>query len=180
MNPAPAPARSALRRFLARSDGNATIEFVILFPALMTIFLMAVELGVLLARGVMLDRAVDIAVRELRLGRLNPMTHDGLKAEICSNSVIIPNCDSVTLLELRPVSTTTWAELNTAATCVDRTEEVQPVLEFDSGATNEMMLVIACSVFDPFFPTTGLAAKMRLDPSGAYALVSSSAYVNEP
>ncbi len=167
-------------RFWGREDGNATIEFVILFPALMTIFLMAVELGVMLTRGVMLDRAVDIAVRDLRLGMLTPMTHDGLKDEICANSVIIPNCDSVMLLELRPISTVTWAELNHTVTCVDRTEDVQPVLEFDPGATNEMMLVVACSVFDPFFPTTALAAKIRLDPSGGYALVSSSSYVNEP
>jgi len=163
-----------------REDGNATIEFVLLFPAFMTLFLVVFETGLLLTRGVMLDRGVDIAMRELRLGTLNPMTHDGLKAKICQHSVIIPDCADSVLVELRPVSTTTWEPLAGSATCVDRTEDVQPVLDFETGASNEMMLVRVCAVFDPFFPTTGLAAQMKLDDSGAYALVTTSAYVNEP
>ncbi len=163
-----------------REDGNATIEFVLLFPAFMTLFLVVFETGLLMTRGVMLDRGVDIAMRQLRLGTLDPMTHDGLKAKICEQSVIIPDCNNSVLVELRPISTTTWEPLAQAATCVDRTEDVQPVLDFESGASNEMMLVRVCAVFDPFFPTTGLAAQMKLDDSGAYALVATSAYVNEP
>jgi hypothetical protein len=163
-----------------RENGNATIEFALLFPAFVTLFLVVVETGLLLTRGVMLDRAVDMSMRDLRLGTLNPMTHDNLKDDICNNSVIIPNCVNTLLLELRPISTVTWEPLTNDVTCVDRSADVQPVLEFDSGAANEMMLVRVCAVFDPFFPTTGLAAQMRLDSTGAYALVATSAYVNEP
>jgi len=171
--------RRLLRRW-RREDGNATIEFVLLFPAFMTLFLVVFETGLLLTRGVMLDRGVDVAMRELRLGTLDPMTHDGLRDKICEHSVIIPDCTDSVLLELRPISTTTWEPLTHSATCIDRTEDVQPVLEFEPGASNEMMLVRVCAVFDPFFPTTGLAASIKLDESGAYALVATSAYVNEP
>lgn len=163
-----------------RENGNATIEFALLFPAFITLFLVVVETGLLLTRGVMLDRAVDMSMRDLRLGTLNPMTHDNLKDDICINSVIIPNCVDSLLLELRPISTTTWEPLSNDVTCVDRSEDIQPVLEFDPGQSNEMMLVRVCAVFDPFFPTTGLAAQMQLDATGAYALVATSAYVNEP
>ncbi len=170
----------AIRRLWRREDGNATIEFALLFPAFITLFLISFEMGMILIRGVMLDRATDIAMRELRLGTLSPMTQEGLKQSICENSVIIPNCGESLLVELRPVSTTTWEPLGAQVTCVDRTEEVQPVLDFTPGSKNELMLVRVCAVFDPFFPTTGLAAQMSLDASGAYALVSTSAYVNEP
>lgn len=163
-----------------RENGNASLEFALLFPAFVTLFLVVVETGVLLMRGVMLDRAVDMSMRDLRLGTMSPMTHDHLKDEICNHSVIIPNCVNSVLIELRPISTTTWEPLTTDVTCVDRAEEIQPVLEFNPGKTNEMMLVRVCAVFDPFFPTTGLAAQMQLDDTGAYALVSMSAYVNEP
>jgi len=169
-----------LGRWWTGEDGNATIEFVLLFPAFMTFFLMSFETGMVLIRGVMLDRATDIAMRELRLGTLSPMTKDGLKAEICRNSVLIPNCSQSLLVELRPVSTTTWNLPSGSATCVDRTAKVQPVLDFVAGSSNELMMVRACAVFDPFFPTTGLAAPVKLDQSGAYALVSTSAFVNEP
>ncbi len=171
---------SAGRRALSREEGNATIEFVLLFPALFTLFLMVVESGVLMTRGVMLDRAVDMSMRELRLGTLTPMTPDGLKTSICQKSVIIPDCQNVLSLELRPISTTTWTPLSGATTCVNRDEDIQPVLDFEPGIKNEMMLVRVCAIFDPFFPTSGLAAQIKLDPTGGYALVAMSAYVNEP
>jgi len=171
---------SKMRSFLRRDDGSSTIEFVIFFPMIVTIFLISFESGMIMTRGVVLDRAVDISMRELRLGTLDPMTHDSLKTEICSNASIIPDCYSSLLIELRPISTETWTPLEGAATCVDRSEEIQPVLEFTPGGKNEMMLVRVCAVFDPFFPTSGLAAQISLDNTGAYALVATSAYVNEP
>lgn len=171
---------AALRRRMGREDGNSTIEFVFLFPALITLFLMVVEAGILMTRGVMLDRGVDISMRNLRLGSLSPMDHDNLKLSICNNAMIIPDCLNSVLIELRPIDKTTWTPLSGATTCVDRTEDIQPVLEFSGGQANEMMLVRVCAVYDPFFPTTGLAAQMQLDASGAYHLVAMSAYVNEP
>jgi len=178
------PARKlgrAIRRRAGQEGGNATIEFVILFPMLMMLFFVVFETGLLMTRGVMLDRAVDISMRDLRLGTLTPMTHEGLRDRICENTVIIADCDNVVLIELRRVSTETWTPLGDGpTTCVDRSEPVQPVLAFESGVQNEMMVVRVCAVLDPFFPGTGLAARMQLDSTGAYALVTMSAYVNEP
>ncbi|MEE9428011.1 MAG: TadE family protein [Paracoccaceae bacterium] len=170
----------AVRNLRRRENGNATIEFVILFPMLMTLFFVVFETGLVMTRGVMLDRAVDIAMRDLRLGTLSPMTHAGLKTRICQNTVIIADCDNVVLIELRKISTTTWNLFNTNTTCVDRSETVQPVLSFETGLKDEMMLVRVCAVLDPFFPGVGLASRMQLDSTGGYALVAMSAYVNEP
>ena len=169
-----------LGRALGREEGNATIEFVILFPALITLFLMVVEAGLMMTRGVMLDRAVDLSVREIRLGTLNPMSAAGLKQAICNRAVIIPDCMNSVTVEMRPISKTTWGPLTGAATCVDRSQNVQPVLQFTPGIQNEMMLIRVCSIFDPLFPTSALAAQIQLDNSGAYALVAMSAFVNEP
>lgn len=171
---------NGFKRFWRVDRGAATVEFALLFPAFMTIFLMSVELGVLLTRKVMLNRGVDISMRELRLGTLSPMTHEGLKKAICNNAAIIPDCLNAVLIELNPISTTTWAGMTNAATCVDRTQTVQPVLQFQTGASNELMMVRVCAVFDPYFPTGALASSMQLDASNAYAMVTTSAYVNEP
>lgn len=169
-----------LASIVRRDNGNSTIEFALLFPAFLTMFMMVVETGVLLTRGVMLDRAVDMSMRDLRLGLLTPMTHDALKTSICNNAVIVPDCEEAILLELRAISTTTWEPLTNDVTCVDRSLEIQPALDFEAGVTNEMMLVRVCALFDPFFPTSGLAAQIKIDDTNAYALVTVSAYVNEP
>ena len=181
MQPKPTPQkRSWLRRMRRREDGSATIEFVIIFPAIMMLLLMSVEVGIMMARGMMLDRGIDVSMRLLRLGNLAPMTHASLKDEICRNAVIIPECDQTLAVELRPITTAGWAPTSSRPVCLDRSETIQPVLQFQAGTANQLMLVSACAKFKPFFPTTGLAATIKTDNAGEYGMIATSAYVNEP
>lgn len=174
------PLARLLRRVRKSDDGSATIEFVIIFPALMTLFLMSIEVGVMMARGLMLDRGIDIAMRDLRLGAMSPMSHSQLKKAICENALIIPQCELNLSVELLPIVQQGWAPTQSRPTCYDRAEPIQPALEFTPGSSNETMIVSACATFNPFFPTTGLAATIKLQNSGQYAMIATSAYVNEP
>ena len=168
-------------RHLARSeDGTATIPFVMFVPFYMLLLLSSIEMGMLMIRHVMLERALDIAVRDLRLGTWNPPTNTDLKRRICRSAGLIPDCMNSVMVELRPVSKTTWSPLASGPTCVDRNASIQPVTSFVAGTSNDMMLIRACAKFDPIFPTTGLGSSLPKDNSGAYALVSSTAFVNEP
>ena len=173
----------ALRRLalaLRREDGTATIEFVILFPIFIVLMVTGVEMGVLTLRQVMLERGVDITVRALRVGAMTNPDFNKVKTSICNNSLIIPNCASVVHLELTPVSTATWSVPTGVTSCVDRTGQVAPVVNFDPGQRNEFMLIRACAVFNPMFPTFGLAPKLPIDGSGGYHLIASTSFVNEP
>lgn len=165
---------------LRKDDGTATIEFVIMFPVFVAILASSIEVSILSARQVMLDRAVDITVRELRLGQLGSPSHDQVRERICDRTMLIRQCENVLLLELRPVSMQTWEGLDDPVTCIDRAEETAPVTRFVAGQENELMMVHACSVADPIFPGTALAAALRKDSTGAYLFTSSSAFVNEP
>lgn len=169
-----------LGRFARQDRGSATVEFVILFPIFMTFFLASAELGVLTLRNVVLERSLDVAVRDLRLGVGGQPSHDRIKQRICDVAGIFPDCGAIQL-QLERVSMETWipAGLETPD-CVDRTEEIEPVINFTPGAPNDLMLIRACVVFDPFFPTAKLAMNMPVDVSGGYALVASSAFVVEP
>jgi hypothetical protein len=116
----------------------------------------------------------------LRIGTLVAPTHDELKAEICRQSLIIPECEESLTAELRPVSTVTWEMPTNKIACVDRTQEVKPVLEVTPGAANELMLIRVCAKFAPVIPTSGLGLALHKDGFGNYALVATSAFVNEP
>ena len=176
--------RLAARHMAGQEDGTATIEFVLFFPLFLTVFMSAFESGLLMTRQVMLERAMDLSIRNLRLGLwddpLNPPTVVMLKQEICDWATVIPDCMDALMMELRPVSTATWTPLDPNITCVNRSEVIQPVVEFNVGVENEMMLVRACAVFDPIFPLTGMGLNLPLDPSGGYQLAATSAFVNEP
>ena len=174
----------ALRRWLGRlaraEDGTATIEFVLIFPVFMVLTVTGIEMGVLTLRQVMLERGVDITVRALRVGSMQEPTFDKVKTAICRASLIIPDCSDTVHLELTPISTDSWAVPSGQVSCVDRSSEIDPIVNFVPGMRNEFMLLRACAVFSPMFPTFGLAPKLPLDASGGYRLIASTSFVNEP
>lgn len=167
-------------RKVREEDGTATIPFIIFLPFFMLLVMSSLEMGTVMLRHVMLERALDMSVRDLRLGDLPGITHEDFKRLVCNRAGVIPDCMNVLLVELRPVSTQTWEPLASGPVCVDRAEPIKPVTTFDPGKGDEMMLIRACAKFDPIFPTSGLGSRLPKDNTGAYALVAATAYVNEP
>lgn len=163
-----------------REDGSATVEFVILFPAIMTIFFSAFEVSIWLTREVLLDRALDINVRALRLGTLEPATQEELQRRVCNDALIFKDCPNSIRIELTRVSTTAWNLPTDGLSCVNRDEEIQPAVDFELGSVNDLMIVRACAVLDPFFGSTPYVMALPLDPSGGYIVASTSTFVNEP
>jgi Flp pilus assembly protein TadG len=164
-----------------RDEGaTATIEFVIAVPVILTIFIASFEGGLLMTRQILLDQALDRTMRELRLGRLVNPSADTIKTDVCSRTLVFTNCAASMTIELMPVNTNRWAMPATATRCVDRDQNISPVLTFTPGAKNEMMLVRACIILDAMFPAMGLGLALSKDDGGGYALVAVSAFVNEP
>ena len=82
-----ASATRFLQRFRRDESGSVTMmEFVIMFPLIFATFMMAVELGIYSTRQLFLDRGLDMTVRFVRLNTNTPMTHNQLKAMICTNA----------------------------------------------------------------------------------------------
>ena len=169
-------ARAAFRR----EDGSASMEFVLVIPLLMAVFMASFESGLLMVRSIMLEQSVDMTMRELRLGHYPLVTHATLKTEICSRTVIFPNCESQIMIEMERVSTATWVLPTDPITCVDREQAIQPVTALQIGQQNDMMVVRVCITQDAMFPGTGIALDMNLDANGGYELVTTSAFVTEP
>ena len=169
-----------LRRFRRSEEGNGTIEFVLFVPFFLALFLSSFELGMLLARNVMLDRGLDIAVRQVRLGQMDPVNHDNMKAAVCDAAVIIPDCLNSLQLEMRPLNPRNWNNIPVGADCVDVEEPSTPVRQFVAGQPNQLMIIRACSLFDPIAPTAALGAQLTRQSGDKYALTSSAAFVVEP
>lgn len=181
----------SLSRFWNSEDGGPTVEFVILFPAFIAIFLSAFESGLMMTRNVMLERAVDLSVRDLRLGTPIPPSYDEFKESICERALIIEECETLIQVQLEPIDLTTFNVPSNAVNCIDENTHnatVDPINPIDDttylgGENDELMIVRVCALFTPFFPGTTLGMQMpRYDDDGTdkYALVVTSAFVNEP
>lgn len=177
--------KKSLSRFRRDEGGFATIEFLIIFPVFITLLLSGYESGILMIRQTMLERGVDLTVRDLRLGRM-PRRFDGIvddeevRKAICNYAAILPDCLNAMNLELREISTSTFSMPPTSTTCVDRSSDIRPVVVFAAGAPNAIMVINACFVVSPLFPGAGLGAQLSVDSTGGYRLMSASAFVIEP
>jgi len=177
-------AKTALARFLGDETATATVEFAILFPAFVTLLLSSVELGMYTMRHTMLERGLDMAVRDVRLGTGSMSDdqagHDELKTAICGYAGFIPDCENNLKLEMLPLDLRTALTFPNDFDCVDRSEDLNPVRSFTNGAENELMLLQACVQFDPIFPTSGLGSDLSVDSSGMASMFATSAFVQEP
>ena len=171
-------------RFGRDERGTSTVEFVILFPVFMTIFFAGFETGLLMLRNAMLERATDLAVRELRIGTPAPPSFDDFKQMVCANTFFIDDCIDRVQVQLEPVDMTTWGPLTGDPRCVDVGWDVSinPIDEtnYAVGANNELMMVRICVLFRPIFPGVGHGLGLRYDGAGNYAMVTTTAFVNEP
>lgn len=170
------------RRFLQREDGAVTIPTIIFIPFFLLIFTSSIELSTLSIRQSLLDRAVDDTARILRLG-IEPLPdHTTLKRAICNRIGIISNCMADLMVEVIEVDKTTWTTTRsgTAVTCIDHSDAITPETLILRGKEDQLMLMRVCLKVKPMMPGAGVGAQLVKDGDGSVALVSVTAFVNEP
>lgn len=176
------PHRARMQAFRRSQTGASTVPTVLFLPIFLIIMLAGVELGVLVLRQTLFDRGVDLSARILRLG-IQPMpSHEVLKRSICSNIAFIPNCMNDLSVEIFEVNKTTWTSTGagTRATCTDRSLVTPPAVVLQRGESNQLMLLRACLKVDPMIAGIGLGAALHTDASGQFAMITTTAFVNEP
>ncbi|MDA9865088.1 pilus assembly protein [bacterium] len=170
--------------FIEEQEGSATVEFVLLFPAFVALFLMGFESGYYMVRNVMLERAVDVAVRDVRLGNGNVPEYVALKEQICEEAMMFTDCVNSLQIEMQSIEIEPGGTDAVAGNfaCVDKRSNDDPLdnTTYDVGQENQMMMVRVCALSQPLFPTTGIGVGMKYDLDGNYALVATTAFVNEP
>lgn len=173
--------RRGVQRKARVEDGNATIEFVILFPLFLTLLASAAEIGMITYRHTMLERAVDLTVRDIRLGTGSAPQYAQIRDTICTRAPIIADCQANMKIEMIRMDLRNYVAPPAEFDCIDKAEEVQPVRAFENGMENEMILLRVCAMFTPLFPFAGLGRDLKeSDDSGFVAMVSSTAFVQEP
>ncbi|MCF2905446.1 pilus assembly protein [Octadecabacter sp. CECT 8868] len=177
-----------LRGFRRGEDGGPTIEFCIMFIPFMVLTISAFELGLLTTRHVMLERGLDMAIREVRLNTGNHIDEDDLKVMVCNAAGLIPECTERMRLEmvtvdLRVTNGVGAGKVDPVPECVDSSDPFARPIGFDNGLPNQMMIVRACARAAPMFPDSALGwflSRMNDNDPGYYRLVATSAFVMEP
>lgn len=170
-----------IRRFLRDENGSVVLlPFALWLPVFMAIIIAGLEISAMSLRHTELERGLDATVRDVRLGTGDSFDHSTLKQKICESANVMTECNENLYLEMIPLDLRNWSEPSLSATCVDTTEEVRPAITFDAGNPNELMLLRACYKYKPITPTGVIGGSLEKDSEGYTALVSYTAFVQEP
>lgn len=176
-----------MRRLLSRlfrrarcEDGTATFEFVIVVPIIVLTCMASIEAGFYMTKHVLMERGLDMVIRDARLGNLGIINHDKLRTLICNQAKYLGDCENSLKVELLPVSTTTFSMPAERATCIDKGEPTKALTTVTPGSSHEIMVVRVCVVQDPMFPSTGIGLRLQPSYGGGYQLIATSVFVNEP
>jgi hypothetical protein len=169
------------RHHLWREDGTATIEFVIVVPVVMSVFVAAVEAGFFMTKRALLERGLDLVIREVRLGNVTDITGaNRLRELVCAATPIMADCEDTLRVEMRLISTLNFNIPSDPPECIDRSSDTKLDDAITPGGSHEIMLVRVCAVQDPMFPSTGLGLQMQRNAGGGYQMAAASVFVNEP
>ena len=108
------PMYQRFRRFLACEDGNSTIEALFFYIPIFLFLLASIEIGILSTRHVLLERGVDLAVRQVRIGALKDADGKGpgidtVRTAICNYSGVIPDCLDSVKIKIVKMDVRNWA-----------------------------------------------------------------------
>lgn len=184
-----------LRRLWRREDGVASIELAFCLPVLLMLFMASMEAGLFMVRSAMLDRGLDIAIRDYRLGHMRSMDAEQIRNRVCQFTLAVADCKNNLKVWIEPVntSTTPWTlpsrfDPRTGQLrvfCGDRNDPlVSPIpgtVPDEAHDQNRIMLIRVCALEDPIFPSTYFSMRLTKDSAtGKYELASATVVVTEP
>lgn len=173
--------RRLIRDFVRDDRATATIEFVIMFPVVIALFVAVFESGMILTRQVLMERSLDEAVRLLRLAQGLTLSANDIEEAICRNTRAIPNCNNVLVVDLRRIDRSTYDIPTPDVTCVNRNDMTLNLNNsFQQGQDNELILIRTCAVVDRILPFSGFGLNLVRDDTGGLHMTAASVFVNEP
>ena len=174
--------RSPVHHFWRSSEGVTAIEFALVAPLLFYFIFASFEVGIIYTQRELLDRAVTNATKQIYIGTASKgqVTRDDLEETICADLVLAgSDCRKNLTLELLPV-TSLQNTPQTEVICRDSDRDLNPTVGYNPGVRDQYMFVRVCFMKKLLLPGIGFALSLPSDSNDKIALVSSSAFVNEP
>lgn len=174
------------KSFMKDEAATSTLEFIIVLPVIITIFVAVFETGYIMSRQALMERALHETVRVMRLATgfgLELQVSD-IEETICLNTSAIQNCDEVLVVDVSVINTVTYDVSEPGISCVERQPNsiiIRPDdNDFRQGNSNDLLLIRACAVLDLILPFSGFGLNLVRDDSGGLHMVAASIFVNEP
>jgi Flp pilus assembly pilin Flp len=175
--------RSAVRP-LRDEEGAATVEFCLIFPIFIILFISSIEASIFMMRQVMLERSVEVATRPIRLDGSIPRSWTQVRNDICEQvTMLMPDCGEALIVEMISIDLETYDLPDTSQPCINREQSTRPAdadIRSEGGA-DALILLRACYAARPLMPLIGMGAALVADRDGeSIRMVTATAFRTEP
>lgn len=172
-----------MKRFLKDQSGASVIEFTMLFPLFIVMIFGTFEAGWLMTKHMWVERGLDVAMRDVRLGNVEETSYEDIRDRICEYIGGVNNCSGNIILTADVIELGGPVD-QSPTECVDRADDgagvYSPSDGFSVDGNSNLVLMKLCVIVDPLIPNFGLALLLPLDESGGYRIRAASAFLNEP
>ena len=171
-----------IKALFGNEEGVTAVEFALVGPIMLGMIFSAIELGLLLTKIALLDNATGQISRTIYTGAASNgvVTQKQLVDEICYTiSIIDDGCSENLAIELTPI-TDFHSIPNTGAACIDSDEPIKPTVNYDPGASNNIVYMRVCLTSQVYTPGIGFGLQLPKTGNGKIQIVSSLAFSNEP
>lgn len=163
-------------------NGVAAMEFTLLAPIFFAIIFGIIEMGYLFLKINMLNNAVAVVSKVVYTGAAadGTVTYEDIEESICDNIYFSgPNCAGNLHIELTEISS--FSDFpTTAAECEDTDVNLTPSVSYNPGSAKSIIFMRACFMTDILMPGLAFGLHLEKTDNNKYALISSTAFVNEP
>ncbi|MEM9797925.1 MAG: TadE/TadG family type IV pilus assembly protein [Pseudomonadota bacterium] len=160
--------------------GSSTVEFVIILPIFLLIFMLSFETSMIMSRQVMLERGMDLAARGIRLDSSSTLTLNQLRGEICNRARILPECMTHMRVQLQEIDRADYLVPAISDPCINNTGAALGLEQFAGLRENKLLIMRACFAVEPVLARFGLGGDFIHPPEGGYFLSSATVVMVEP
>lgn len=166
------------RRFLNHNKGATAIEFTLIGPIFLAMLFSMIEVAWLMTRMVMVNHAVQVASKQVYIGQ--NISRTDLENLVCDEARLIANCPSNINIEAIQIGAFTDIPTNDAE-CKDSGDpDFNPVSTYSTGGGGEIVFLRVCLAIELVTPGLGFGASLPQLENGKFAIVSTTAFLNEP
>lgn len=162
--------------------GVAAIEFTLLAPVFFALIFGIIEMGYLFLKINMLNNAVAVVSKVVYTGAAadGSVTYEDIEDSICDNIYFSgTNCSGNLHIELTEISS--FSDFpTTVAECEDTDLNITPSVSYNPGSAKSIIYMRACLMTDILMPGLAFGLNLEKTANNKYALISSTAFVNEP
>ena len=172
-------ASERLREFRRNDEGTAAIEFTIIAPIFFAMMFSFYDVGMLMLRQVMLNQAVDMTMREVRIAKPGEWDARRFIDTVCGRTYVLPKCKATMMVDQQAVGRLAVNLPADNVPCRNPKNTTIAPMQYSPSSSGQVMFLRVCAVASPLLPGYAFARHLPTNSAGEVQIITTTAFMGE-